>query len=53
VRLVLLRRVAEAVRAGPAADRVELLEPVEDAGQSPKGLIGRAPVETITLFVSR
>ena len=54
VRLVLLGRVADAVRARPVADRVQLVQPVEDArGYSPKGLSGFEPVFTITLFVSR
>ncbi len=53
VRLVLLGRLADAVRSRPAADRVEHVEPVGDAAQRRNGLIGFAPVETITLFVSR
>ncbi len=54
VRLVLLGRAGDPVRARPVADRVELLQPVEDAGvYRPKGLSGFEPVLTITLFVSR
>jgi hypothetical protein len=54
VRLVFLRRPRNAVRAGPVADRVELVQPVENArAYSPKGLSGFEPVFTITLFVSR
>jgi hypothetical protein len=54
VRLVLLGRPGDAVRAGPVADRVELVQPVGNArAYSPKGLSGFEPVFTITLFVSR
>src|SRR5207249_1401494 len=40
-------------RFEPAADLVERVEPLEEPHDSPNGLIGRAPVETMTLFVSR
>jgi len=54
VGLVLFGRVADPVRARTGADRVQLVQPVEDApGYSPKGLSGLDPVFTITLFVSR
>ena len=45
---------ADPVRAGTAADGVELFEPLENArGYSPNGLNGFGLVETRTLFVSR
>ena len=57
MRLVLGGRIPDAVRAGTAADRIELveslLEAVAQVAQSPNGLNGRAPVPTSTLFVSR
>jgi hypothetical protein len=53
--LVLFRRTGDPIRARAWPDRVELLQPLEDAidAQSPNGLIGFAPVPTMTLFVSR
>jgi hypothetical protein len=54
VRLVLGGRIANAVRARAAADRVQLVEaPLDAIGQSWNGLNGRVPVPTRTLFVSR
>ena len=55
VRLVLPGASGDAARARPTADRVQLLQPIEDARgvYSPNGLIGFEPVLTITLFVSR
>ena len=53
VRLVLGGAPVRPVRARPAADRVQLLEALEDPAQSPKGFVGFAPVYAITLFVSR
>jgi hypothetical protein len=54
VRRVLLRRVADPVRARTLADRVQPVQPLESArGYSPNGLIGFGLVCTITLFVSR
>jgi hypothetical protein len=49
---VLFGRVSE---AGAPTDRIELLEPLEDARRlySPNGLNGLELVETRTLFVSR
>src|SRR5919201_863340 len=45
---------AHTVRAGPAADRVQLVEALEDPrAYSPNGLNGLGDVDTNTLFVSR
>src|SRR5205823_9742861 len=53
--LLLLAGQRGPVRAAAAADRVQLVESLEDACRRYRrnGLIGLAPVETITLFVSR
>jgi hypothetical protein len=53
VRFVLGRTAMRPVRSRPATDRVELLEPIEDPAQSPKGFVGFEPVKAMTLFVSR
>jgi hypothetical protein len=52
---ILLRAAADPVRADAAADRVELVEPFENALRvyRPNGLNGFGDVETSTLFVSR
>ena len=54
VGLVLGDAVPGPVRTDAAADRIELVEPLEDARlYSPNGLYGFVPVETRTLLVSR
>ncbi len=55
MRAIFLGAPADAVRARTPADRIQLVEPAEDAlcVYSWNGLNGLGDVETSTLFVSR